>query len=217
MLIHPSVTDIDEIPLVERLMANPLRRSDLLRIYGIPESSIPYLNVPLRGLPGQPQGDVDILLSVPMRPDLSTAITAKRIKVGAEALRNQRPNKLREFKRAVRQANLLAKIGFHLVYLYVFVVVDSREQNAGRTTYDGLSAALGSQIDRVVSPSGLDEGVGLIHYEFVQPMDDEPLGVGAYGGQIKQMAKPVSQLPELNEWVAQVIRKLTPVIQVTAS
>jgi hypothetical protein len=159
--------------------------------------------VPLSGLPDKPRGDVDILLVVPGRPDLATAIQVKRIKVGAAALRTRRPNKLHELKKGVRQANVLARIGFSQVYLYVFVVVDSREQNAGRISYDGPSSELRSLIRQVISPRGLDQRVGLIHFEFVQPMDDEPLGSGTYGADLVRLAESMAQPPEVTTWVAQ--------------
>src|SRR5205807_941816 len=106
------------------------------------------------------------------RPDLAIAIEAKRVKV-----RSGRLNKLHDFKKGVRQANLLARIGFSQVYLFVFVVVDSREQNAGRMSYDGTDSYLRSVIEQAISVSDLDPRVGLMHYEFVQPMDHAPLCV----------------------------------------
>lgn len=182
---------------------DPHWRSRLLNIHGIPRESIPFQRVPLNGLPGTPVGDVDILLSVPGRPELATAIQVKRVKVGAAALRDQRPNKLQEFKKGVRQANLLAKIGFSLVYLYVFVVVDSREINAGRSLYKGLTKELRSLIERAISPHGLHVRVGLMYHEFVQPMDNVPLGTGTYFGHLVRSARPISQPAEVTSWVAQ--------------
>ena len=203
MLTHRSIADIPEAALVKRLITDPYWRWRLLQIYGIPADSIPFPSVPLRGLTGQSQGDVDILLSVPGRPDLATAIEVKIIKVGAAALRNQTPNKLRGFKEGVRQSNRLARIGFSQVYLYVFVVVDSREKNAGRITYEGLPPELRRLIERAISPSGLDTRVGLMYHELVQPMDNEPLGTGTYSGHLVRLAELAAQPAELTAWVAQ--------------
>jgi hypothetical protein len=44
---------------------------------------------------------------------------------------------VREYDKAVSQANRLAEMGFAQVYLFVIVVVDSRENNQGRYTYEG--------------------------------------------------------------------------------
>jgi hypothetical protein len=81
-------------------------------------------------------------------------------------------------------------------------VVDSREQNGGRITYDGLPIDLASAISRFISPVGLQPRVGLIHYEFVQPMDDRPLGIGTSGGHLIRLAEPTVQAEEVTNWVA---------------
>jgi hypothetical protein len=204
MFKHASITEIPEALLIKRLMSNTYRRPYLLSIRGIPPQSIPFQRVPLRGLPGGPEGDVDILLCVPDQPGLATAIEVKRIKVGTRALRNRRPNKLTGLRKGVRQANLLAGIGFWQVYLYVFVVVDSREQNAGRITYKGIPTELQASIGRVIPPNGLDSRVGLMYLQFVQPMDYEPLHVGADYCHLVRLAKPAAQSAAVTAWVAQV-------------
>jgi len=204
MLRHPSLVQIPEAQLVERLTADPHWRSYLLGIKSIASNVVPFRSVPFTGLPGEPQGDVDLLLNVPGRPALATAVEAKRIKVGAAALRDRRPNKLHEFREGVWQANLLAKIGFSQVYLFVFVIVDSREPNGGRITYDGLPADLASMTSGFISPLGLDQRIGLIYYELVQPMDDEPLGTGMYGGHLIRLAEPSAQPKEVTAWVARI-------------
>ncbi len=203
VLKHPSIADIPESSLVEQLMANPYWRFSLLRVHGIPDGSIPYRNRLLGKLTGRSQGDVDILLSAPGQPELATAVEVKRIKVGAAALRNQTPNKLKGFKEGVDQANELARIGFSLVYLYVFVVVDSREKNAGRVSYEGLSMELKSLVERVISPSSLDKRVGLMRQDFVQSMDEAPLGAGSYDSYLVRLAESSKQPPEVTAWVAQ--------------
>ncbi|HEX5482145.1 MAG TPA: hypothetical protein VFZ08_05910 [Terriglobia bacterium] len=185
-------------------MADQCWRSTVLEIKGIPEDSDPFLNVPLKGLTGQSQSDVDILLSPPCRPDLTTVIEVKKIKVSSAALRNQTPNKLQGLKKGKKQANARAEIGFWQVYLYVLVVVDSREQNAGRFTYDGLSPELRSFIGQAITLEDLNERVGLFHCEFVQPMDKKPLSVGTYHGHLIRLARPVEQSREVTEWVKHV-------------
>ncbi len=60
-----------------------------------------------------------------------------------------------------------------------------------------------NSIERVISPSGLDKRVGLMHYEFVQPMDNEPLDVGTYSGRLVRRAKAGAQPTKVTEWVEQ--------------
>ncbi len=202
MPTHDSLADIHERLLVERLMASPYWRSCLLRIEGVPDGSVPLQCVSLTGLPGRPQGDIDILLIVPGRPDCATAIQVKRIKVGAAALRNQSPNGLQGFEKGVRQANVLAEIGFSLVFFYVFVLVDSRQGNAGRISYEGLTPQVKTLIEQALSPADLNERVGLMSCELVQPMDVEPLIVPSSTTNLLRRAVPAAQPADVTAWVA---------------
>ncbi len=155
----------------------------------------------MTGLPGEPRGDVDILLIPPDGPDQATAIEVKRLKI-----RDGSANKLHEFKKGVRQANSLEEIGFHQVYLYVLVAVDSRNVNAGEISYDdGISSELRHHIDQLISPHELHDQIGLMHQEFVQPMDSEPLGVGTYGGHLVRLATGRARHYEVTKWVANVV------------
>lgn len=204
MFVHRSISDIDEPDLVQLLVDDPFLSSYVLGIYGIPRDAVHRTTVNLDGIPGNFKGDVDILLCAPGRPDLAVAIQVKRIKV-----RNDRLNKLQEFKKGVRQANLLAKIGFSQVYLFVLVVVDSRERNAGKTSYEGADQNLRRTIEQAISTTKLDSRVGLMRYEFVQPMDHAPFNVGTRWGHLVRRAQTVRQAPELTAWVARVMDRST--------
>jgi hypothetical protein len=194
---HESLAEISETSLIQRLVNDTYWRSTIFNIKGIDSGSKLCLSVPMNGLPGEPVGDVDILLVPPERPDQATAIEVKRIKV-----RNGDANKLHEFEKGVRQANLLATIGFHQAYLYILVAVDSRESNSGDNTYDdGMSPELKGQIRQLISPHKLADGVGLVHQEFVQPMDSAPLGVGSYGGHLVRLAGSRQQSAQVTRWV----------------
>jgi hypothetical protein len=158
--------------------------------------------VPFKGLPDEPEGDVDLLLVPPDRPDQATAVEVKRIKFGAEALRTGRPNKLQELRKGLRQAETLAEIGFWQAYLYVFVVVDSREQNRGQLTYAGLTSEHDNAIDNSLASLHLPPRVGLIRYDFVQPMDDAPLPTGSGGTSLVRLATPAAQPRAVTDWVS---------------
>ena len=210
MMTHRSIADIPEGELVEELLGSQYWRNRLLGIRGIYTDSISCSMVSLTGLPGQPKGDIDILLCPPDRPHHATAVQVKRIKVGAAALRNNKPNKLAGFLKGVKQANRLAELGFHQAYLYCFVVVDSREQNAGRDAFDGLREPLRNSIERTISTKDLNERVGLMHYEFVQPTDGPPLEDGMSGAKLVRLAKPGKQPVEVTAWVASLMRPCAP-------
>jgi len=123
-----TVAPLAEIPegvLVEKLINNSHWRGRIVGLHGIPSDVIPHIAVPLWGVPGRWEGDIDILLVPPGRPECTTAVEVKRIKVSDTAFASGQPNKLNEFEKGIRQANTLADIGFSQVYYFVFVVVDS--------------------------------------------------------------------------------------------
>ncbi len=203
VLYHPSVTQIPEATLVEQLLASPYRRDDLLAIRGIPAGALSQQRVSQTGLPGSPEGDVDILLWKPDRLDQAVAIEVKTVKATLDGIGGDHLNRLAEFKKGVRQANDLERIGFWKIYLWVFVLVDSRLQNGGRITYDGLGGELKHEVENTISIEKLHPRVGLIHYEFVQSMDEIPLEVGSYGGHLIRLAESSEQPVGVTGWVAQ--------------
>jgi hypothetical protein len=205
--LHSSIADIAEAELIKRLVANPLDRESLFGVRGMPDHPSVLLSVDLQSAPGRFEGDVDILLVDPGLPQQATAIEVKRIKVGRTAFASGRPNKLREYGRAVRQADRLAEVGFAQVYLYAFVVVDSRYQNAGRYTYDGMTPELDAVVQNCISVKDLDDAVGVVVHEHVQPMDHPPLELGASGVQLVRLAAPRTQPGELTEWVTRLLER----------
>lgn len=202
MFQHPSIAEIPEGELVALLLSEPVWRMRLTELDGIPTDPLILQQVSLEGVPGGFFGDIDILLCDVSHPDLAVAIEAKRIKLDSSAIRRELPKKLPELRKALQQVNRLADIGFWRVYLYVFVVVDTREQNLGRSTYEGLSAKLNGVVSRSVSPLALNERVGLYEVTIVQPMDYEPLSVGTWSGHLHRNSQMAPQSRELTKWVA---------------
>lgn len=173
----------------------------------MPADPSAFASVDLRGTPGNFRGDVDVLLCPRSQPELATAISVKRIKFGASAVRSGQPNKLGELKKAAEQANRLADVGFHLVYSFVFVAIDTREQNVGeeQITFAGLPVELKQFVHNAVTVHGLNPRIGLYRTEYVQPIDDEPLSTGSFYGFLVRNAQPVQQANSLTEWVSQVM------------
>jgi hypothetical protein len=203
--LHESLANIHEKDLVHRLVADPLSRADLLGVHGMPKAPLIFTEVDLRDAPGSVRTDGDLLFVEPNAPEAVVAIQAKRIKVHARSFEIGIPNKLPEYEKGVQQANLLACVGFAQVYLYIFVVVDSRHHNAGRVTYDGLTPELRAPIDAVISLERLDPRVGLAVIELIQPMDHRPLTIGVGGMDLHREAKAVPQPAELTRWLAQLL------------
>jgi hypothetical protein len=175
----------------------------------MPAGSSAFASIDLKGAPGSFRGDIDVLLCPRSQPELATAISVKRIKFGVNAFRNGRPNKLGELKKATMQANRLADVGFHLVYSFVFVAIDTREKNVGevgqKITFVGLSNELKQFVHNAVTVQGLNPRIGLYRTEYVQSMDDEPLSTGSFYGFLARNAEPVHQADSLTEWVSRVM------------
>lgn len=201
-LTSSSIADIPEDQLVGYILADPLWGREFFQFADMPDGMANRQCVSLKTAPGSPKGDIDILFCAPDLPNHAVAYQVKRIKFGINHLRNGTPGKLGEFEKLVRQANLLARMGFWQVYAAVIVVVDARDQNGGKVTYQGLPSRMRSLISSAISTEFLDERVGLAVLEFTQPMDYEPLTNGAHGLDIRRFAQSTPQSEELSKWVA---------------
>jgi hypothetical protein len=204
---QPSIADIAEDKLVERLFADPLWGTEFFELAGMPRGMLGKLRVPLDSAPGKFKGDIDVLRCAPDHPERAVAYQLKRIKFGMNQIRNGTPTKLREYSKAAQQANLVARMGFWQVYAYIVVVVDAREQNAGKNTYKGLSSKQKSLVYSAVTTQPLDERVGLTLLDFTQPMDYSPFTVGTHGLHLIRPSKPATQGEELTRWIAEIFAK----------
>jgi hypothetical protein len=93
----PSIADLAEDKLVERLFADPLWGTEFFDVAGMPRGMRYKLSVPLDTAPGNPKGDIDVLRCAPDHPEQAVAYQLKRIKFGMDQLRKGTPTKLREF------------------------------------------------------------------------------------------------------------------------
>jgi hypothetical protein len=206
-----SIANLTESDLVDELLADPVWRSRIVGQKGIPDDARAFTRVPLTDVPGGHRGDIDLLLCAPNRPDAAIAIEVKRIKVGIRALRDGKPNKLGELEEGIRQSNLLADIGFSQVYFYVFVAVDSREKTLNAPeAWAGPSPELRQLLHDKISPFGLLQRVGMFKHQFIQPLDERPLGVGSYSGHLVRLSEAVQQPRGLTEWIADRMETLKP-------
>lgn len=203
---HPSIAEIPESVLVERVMGSPRMQGHVLNCHGFPERPIWRLAISMGGLPER-RGDVDILVWNPEKPEEALAFEVKRFKAVLEGDEADEIGKLHEFTKGVQQANRLADIGFSLVYLLVFVLVDSRPQNAaaieaGKCVYDGMSSELHSKLYSSLGTQCLNPRVGVMVIDYVQSMDGVPLlGVGTSGVHLMKSGARVVQPGAVTEWV----------------
>ena len=200
---NESIAEIAETDLIRRLLAEPHWRERFFRIHGIPDRAIFFPEVLLTRLGAE--GDVDILAVDPESPATATAIQVKRIKVSARTFETGRPNKLAAIPELQRQSTLLVNLGFHQVFSYVIVVVDSREKNFGEYTFEGLTSGLRSLVDNAMTTHGLHPDAGFIQFELCQPIDDVPLVTGTFCGRIHRMPKPQVQSARVTNFVRAVL------------
>jgi hypothetical protein len=202
MLTHPSLAGLSESVLLRDLMADPTWwRGRIMNISGFPDIASYFGEVPCAGLPGEPLGDIDVLVVPDGMPDQSIAIQAKRIKVGENAFATGEPNQVNKLPKLRQQANLLADVGFSQTYCFVFVVVDSRKNNNGEFRYDGMDVRLRKRIESLDLLSDLDNRVGVVRFELAQPIDDRPLGAGTFSGQAIRLATRQVQPDNVTQWV----------------
>ncbi len=154
-------------------------------------------------------GEVDILVVPNEQPELSTAIQVKRLKavvqmddLGHDSAFVGHPSRFQELiAKGIEQANQTKAVGFAQVYLWVFVAIDTRQRNNGWYSYDGPDSNLQCLINSAISPTGLDPAVGLMRFEWVQPMDRAPFELSTHGGSLLSLATTTEQPPELTEWL----------------
>jgi hypothetical protein len=217
MFKHDSIATIKESKLVELLLTDPYWPSRIVNFAGMPENCenfgcVSLKDVPLNGAK-RAESDIDILSCPKLRPDLATAIQVKRIKVDANALNTGQPNKINDLKKGIKQSNLLADLGFHQVYFYVFIVVDSRERNVDKFAFEGSTMKIKSLLEREIgmAATALRSTAGLFTFEFTQSMDDVPLTTGAFGAHLKRRAQQRAQSDELSAWVSKTLANLVPI------
>ena len=92
---------------------------------------------------------------------LRTVESRSLSEISPRIILSARPNKLPDLEKGVQQAYQLARVEFSQVYFFVFVVIDTKEQNRRKFSYAGLSPELKSLVERLVSVNGLEPRIGL--------------------------------------------------------
>jgi hypothetical protein len=204
--LHRPITDLDEHELIGTILHHPLNRYDVTNIKGVFSTSARiFERIEFREFKPTLSSDADLLVLPDDTPDQSTAIQVKRFvpQDGLEFMDAWQTNRMqRLFEEGVRQANYTLAIGFSQVYLYVFTLIDTREQNASHYTYAGADAALQARVERAIAPTGLDSKIGLVAFEWVQPMDRPPFELGTFGGHLIRLAERGRQPDDLTDWIS---------------
>jgi hypothetical protein len=205
--IHPTITEILEGEMVAKTLADPHYRNTLLNIKGLfADDALIRTEVGLHLFRKKLPGDVDILIVPNGQPDQSTAIQVKRFKLLVESDDADFTPHLKHMKevldKGVQQANDNADLGFSQVYLWIFILIDTRKRNGGKFTYDGPDSRLNSIIRQAISLQYLRPRVGLMTFEWCQPMDGDPFTLGTHGSHGERFAQSVQQPEALTRWLS---------------
>lgn len=205
-LLHRSITDLKESELISRVLNDPHYRTTVFHIRGLQTHDAQILeHVDLRLFGSALAGDVDILVIPQDHPEESTAIQVKRFQArvringhGDDEIAGGSLDRFRKLmSKGIDQTNLITRVGFAQVYLWIFVAIDTRERNSGWNIYDGPDAFLRSSITSALSQSGLGPTIGLMEFQWVQPMDRPPFELVTHGGSLWKLAAPTRQPAEV--------------------
>jgi hypothetical protein len=209
-LLHDSIAKIPEKELVAHVLNDVHYRETLFNIKGIFTKGARILEqIELRHFRKDLAGEIDILVVPGGQPQQATAIQVKRFKAivgvdeqGFDEADVGHPSRFQELMaKGIQQANETKRLGFAQVYLWIFVAIDTRARNSGWYTYEGPDSLLNSRIYQAISPVGLSPTVGLMKFEWAQPMDRPPFELSTHGGSLIKLAESTSQPPELTEWL----------------
>jgi hypothetical protein len=206
-LLHDSIARVKEAEFIRKLLNHVYYSHSIFGLKDLPIDNAAVLAQVDRGhYRAELKGDFDILVVPRDTPEQATAIQVKRLglKVGGAdqpKLETIAGRAQRLFDEGVLQTSADERLGFSQVYLWMFVLVDSREQNEGRYTYEGASVDVMSRATGPISPSRLPGRVGLMTLEWAQPMDRPPLELATSGGHLSRLAQRSTQPPELTEWL----------------
>jgi hypothetical protein len=126
------VTDLSEQQIVRWiLLCEPARRL-LFNQLGFPASAF-YEPEVIEPFFDRGKGDLDLVLCTPHRPQETTAVELKRVKVTVLDTENDQLNKLHDTREGVGQANrLYNKFGFFQSYLGIVSAIDASRQSHER-------------------------------------------------------------------------------------
>ena len=178
-----SVADIEEKALAKWLFTSPLVPRTVLEVLGFDAQCRVALEVNSSSFLGQRSlpGDIDVLVKHALRPNVTTAIEFKRVKIPARAFLTGLPNKIRDLEHGVHQANALRSLGFARVILLVAIVTDGRERSHVNWAYRGPTSGHLRRIRNFPGRDRLDSGVGLGFLEITQPADKPIEAAGSIG------------------------------------
>jgi len=177
-----AVTDLDEAALAEFLFSDQPVRHFVLGALGFPPNArvAHRVGAPFIESPNARPGDIDVLVCA-AESARATVLECKRVKVQPHAFETGLVNKLQELQTGAIQANALLQLGFHRTYLMVCIAVDGSQRSGYNFLGRGLTGDLVREIYSRVPLNLLDERIGVLAIEAVQPTTEGIHMAGAIG------------------------------------
>jgi hypothetical protein len=148
-------------------------------------------------------GDIDVLVYQYLKPEMTTAIECKRVKIKASTFETLKPNKLSALERGVEQTNGLVRIGFHVCWLLAIIVTNGRERIDFNFASRGPTPELVKIINAFPGREKLLGEVGLAFFELTQPLDKPIEAAGGIGFRIVRNPIPRIQDEKLTSRIRQ--------------
>lgn len=188
----------DEILTSQWLAKNKSFKELLFAELEIPFYSSLKLNVtrPIINSPYHVPGDVDMIIVNPDEPNHSIAIEFKKVNV-IVTHESEKINKIEKIKRAINQTNGLLELGFHKVYLAVVAGSFGAKNTKVNFLYRGMTDETFQKVYDFPDRENLDDKVGLIFIEIIQPTLNPLDYTGMINICIENIAKEQDQPKEL--------------------
>lgn len=149
--------------------------------------------------PNRTPGDIDIMLFNWGQIEKTVAIEVKKVKYICEPDGRERLNKVHDIKDGVSQTKGLLEMGFYQTYLAVIIVSDGRNIILNNYVFRGISRECFQEVYDFQDRENLNDRVGLIFIEIVQPTSVSVNNTGVIGVCIDREAIKQEQSKDLTE------------------
>lgn len=204
--IENDVTAVGEDALVRFLMSSPAARLFFQKL-GVPPNSFFEYSVrnPLLKNPSHP--DFDLIVCPLGRPDLTTALQCKRVKVTAVNNDTDKVNKLESVAQVVKQARIQREeYGFHQNYIVLFIQTFGRSRETQNVLFRGPSDTTLGEIYDFPQRDSVHEDVGIIFIKVTQPTGTDFREKGSIGICVDKVAGRLTQSASLTNRIAEFLK-----------
>lgn len=202
-----SVTKNEEAKIVRWLFNLPEAKGLIFKELGIDQDSYLELRVssPIIDNPNKKPGDIDVLICEQRRAEKAIAMECKRVKAIALNTEKDKVNKINDVGDGVSQANALHNFGFYETYLCVIVETDRRARCEYNVLFRSSIPKTFQQIYDFPLRDKLDEDVGVMFIEIVQPTGKDTSDMVWIGVCLDKRARKLEQSHHLTNRTKKVV------------